>query len=949
MNPLHERRVEELFHRAVFLPESEREAWLAVHCPDLALRTEVEVLLAADGRVAPEFLERAGSAIGTWFESGERLGDYTIRERLGQGGMGVVYLAREAKLERDVALKIVRPDLLLFGHGRERLRREVDAIARLKHANILPVYSAGEEAGVPFFTMEFVEGCTLSEVLGYLNRRRPAELTAAALSAAIEELARNTSGERAGRRAQAQFGSTWTEASFRIALGVAEALEHAHERGILHRDVKPSNVMLTRDGRVLLLDFGLAASSEPSELTLTGFPVGTLPYMAPERLRGDAEASGMKGDIYALGVMLFELLTLRSPYLAANAEVLRQRILEASPPSIRSLNPQVPWDAETVCLTAMDRDPARRYASAGALAEDLANVLEHHPIRARRPGPLLRARRFTERHPVASVAAALGLLLFAGATSFAVVQASTNRRLRTANQAKETALGDAKTALARKDEINRILSNMIRAPNPWEPDPINPVTQDTKVVEVLDRAREQLLEQGRELDPAVEIEVGGLLGVTYSTLLLPDRAEPLLLRTCALSSQLYGEKSSEHVEALHGLAKLRIAERRFDESAELLEQALALCGDDARRHAGQLLNDLALSQHALGNLERAEELHRRQLELCDPEDGSGLALACHNLGSVLMEQRAFEEASELLERALDLRERNLPHDHAQILLTKNELGFVWVKLGRFTEAAALFEELSSDVERTMGETHEMAFTVRANLAWVLVELERFEEAEEHSRSLIARATGVALPLGHPAPLMARVHLAKSLAGQGRLLEAAAATAESLDFVNNAPEFNRASALAVRQEILERLDQTAASLAEQLEEARSLPGDPDPSICAKTCELASMQRALGRTEDALILVDEALRELEAAAPEAKAELGTLQHELGVCLMDLGIHEEAEGALRQALANYRASLGIGDPRTQALIQDLVRSLDARGLETEAQEYRRLLSAPPDRSNG
>ncbi len=943
MIPSHERRVEELFHRAVFLPESEREAWLAVHCPDLALRTEVEVLLRADGRVAPEFLERVGAASGTWLESGERLGDYTIRERLGQGGMGVVYLAREAKLERDVALKIVRPDLLLFGHGRERLRREVDAIARLKHANILPVYSAGEEAGVPFFTMEFVEGCTLAEVLGYLNRRRPAELTAAALSGAVEELSRKTVGERPGRRAQAQFGSSWTGASFRIALAVAEALEHAHERGILHRDVKPSNVMLTRDGRVLLLDFGLAASSEVSHLTLSGFPVGTLPYMSPEQIRGDSKLVGERSDVYALGVMLFELLTLRAPYLAPNAEVLRQRILEANPPPIRSLNPQVPWDAETVCLTAMDRDPARRYDSAGALAEDLANVIEHRPIRARRPGPLLRARRFVERHPVASVAASLGFLLLAGATAFGVVQASNVRALRTADQAKETALGDAKTALARKDEINRILSSMIRAPDPWEVDPINPVTLDTKVVEVLDRAREQLLEEGRELDPEVELEVGGLLGNTYASLVLLDRAEPLLLRACDLSKELYGKHSLEHFQALHPLVGVRLIQRRFAEARALVEEALAGC-DEGVPHADPLLEDLALCHRMLGDQERAEELYRRQLELCDPDDWAELAEACTDLGSVQREQGALEEAAELIERALELRERNLPQDHAITLFTRNELGVVWAKQRRFAEAAGLFEELARDVERTLGEDHVMMDTVRGNLAWMLSEVGRFPEAEEHARILIDRAANLDLPPGHPAPLMARVHLARSLAGQGRLLEAAAAAAESMDFVENASQFHRSQALGVRQEVSELVEQAAASLAEQLEEARSLPGGPDSSISAKTCELASLQRALGRSEDALIVVDEALRELEAESPESKAELGALQRELGLCLMDLEVHDEAEAALRQALVNYRASLGIEDPRTQALIQDLVRSLDARDLESEAQEYRRLLSVHP-----
>ncbi len=769
----HERAVEELFHRAVLLTEDEREGWLAVECAgDPALRAEVEVLLCADGRVAPEFLERAGAAIGTWFESGEQLGDYTIRERLGQGGMGVVYLAREAKLERDVALKIVRPDLLFFGHGRERLRREVDAIARLKHANILPVYSAGEEAGVPFFTMEFVEGCTLSEVLGYLNRRRPAALTAAALTGAIEELSRKTVGERPGRRAQAQFGLSWTEAAFRIALAVAEALEHAHERGILHRDVKPSNVMLTRDGRVLLLDFGLAASSEPSELTLTGFPVGTLPYMAPERLRGDAEPSGVKGDVYAAGVLLFELLTLRSPYLAPNAEVMRARILEASPPPIRSLNPQVPWDAETVCLTAMDRDPARRYASAAALAEDLANVLEHRPIRARRPGALLRARRFTERHPVASVAAALGLLLLVGSAAFAAVQVSTNRELRAANSDKDT-------ALARKDQLSAIAWSLLGAPDYWNTDSGNPVAGETTVMEVLDLLRIKLEEE--ELEPAVAVEACTLLGRAYDNLGLPERAEPLLLRARELANDVYGAEARESLVIATHIGSARHHRRNDEQAIEILEPTLERAErflEETDSLLWDLRNQLALCH---GPSPRAEELYLSMLATQPdmPEDEGALyrALACHNLGSQLMSRGALDEAEPLLREALDLRRSHLPIDHPRVLNSENAVGALWLRQGRFDEAWTLFEELPEKMATAYGEHHERTLVAVNNLAWACSGTGRFARGEELARGILALVPDV-LSDEHSVVLTACMRLAQNLEGQGRREEAAALEHES---------------------------------------------------------------------------------------------------------------------------------------------------------------------------
>jgi serine/threonine protein kinase len=772
INTEHERRVEELFHRAVLLAEEEREGWLALECrADPALRADVEVLLRADGRVAPEFLQRAGPAVGTWFEAGERLGDYTIRERLGAGGMGVVYLAREARVERDVALKIVRPDLLFFGHGRERLQREIDAVARLKHANILPVYSAGEVAGVPFFTMEFVEGCTLSEVLGYLNRRPPAELTAAALSSAVEELARKTGGERAARRARAEFGSSWTEASFRIALAVAEALEHAHERGVLHRDVKPSNVMLTRDGRVLLLDFGLAASSEQSELTLTGFPVGTLPYMPPERLRGDPEPSGVKGDVYATGVMLFEVLTLRSPYLAANAEVTRARILEGNPPSLRSLNPQIPWDAETVCLTAMDRDPARRYDSAAALAEDLANVLERRPIHARRPGALLRARRFMERHPVASVAAALGFLLLASATAFAVVEASNVRKLSRANLDKDR-------ALARATGVNDLLKAVLGAPDPWNTTFANPVAPETTVIEVLDKLRMDL-EAGRKLDAAVAIDAQTFLGKTYDNLGRLEQAEPLLQRARDTARELYGEDARETIQADFFLASVYYHQGRNEEAIRVLESALERCERTllpSDRLLRDVLNDLAVCETD----SRAEELYRRMLDLSpdssDPEEALFRAQALHNLGSLHLTRGELDESEPLLEEALGLWERYHPPGHVRILATRNELGALWMRQGRFADATPLFEQLMADFAPIFGDRGIWTLAARNNLAWAHVGTGRFAEAEE-----LARATLDLLrdePEDSVYALFARLRLAQALAGQEKREAAAPLESEA---------------------------------------------------------------------------------------------------------------------------------------------------------------------------
>jgi tetratricopeptide (TPR) repeat protein len=337
----------------------------------------------------------------------ERLGEYELLERLGGGAMGVVYLARQASLDRRVALKLIHPEHLYFPGMRERFLREVEATARLQHPGIVTIHAFGEEQGLPYFAMDRIEGCTLAEALHAL----PAERSAQDLTG--EDLLRAVTRCTPGSRREAPlaqvplYGGSLVEVALRIVASVAGALAHAHERGVLHRDVKPSNVMLTPQGRVLLLDFGVAAiQGQVSRLTRTGAVVGSLPYLAPEHFRGDAPASE-RSDLYALGVTLYELLALRLPFEGGTFDSLRAEKLGGAPLSLRLVNPAIAWDVETVCMTAMESDPARRYATAQGFAADLDNLLHLRPIAARRPGLTLQAQRWMQRHPALAVAAGL--------------------------------------------------------------------------------------------------------------------------------------------------------------------------------------------------------------------------------------------------------------------------------------------------------------------------------------------------------------------------------------------------------------------------------------------------------------------------------------------------------------------------------------------------------------
>ncbi len=357
----------------------------------------------------------------------ERLGDFRLVRRLGAGGMGVVYLAVQESLGREVALKLVKPDQLYFPGARDRFRREVEAIARLHDPAIVGIHTVGEEGGIPFFAMERIVGATLADALHQLGPKQARELSGADFFDAVVAC---TADAPKVPVSPPRFVGSWVDTCLRIAEEMARALAHAHAQGVLHRDLKPSNVMVTPTGRVALLDFGLAQSRGAAKITRTGAQLGSLHYMAPEQVRGQASAIDERTDVYAVGVVLYELLTLQLPFRGESADDVSRRILEANPERIARGNPLVQWDVETVCLTAMDPDRELRYPSASALLRDLRNLLARQPIEAKRPGAPLRLRRFAQRHRALTAGAVItALALVATPAVIAVRERDLNRAL----------------------------------------------------------------------------------------------------------------------------------------------------------------------------------------------------------------------------------------------------------------------------------------------------------------------------------------------------------------------------------------------------------------------------------------------------------------------------------------------------------------------------------------
>jgi eukaryotic-like serine/threonine-protein kinase len=301
-------------------------------------------------------------------------GDYELLEQVGRGGQGVVFRARQKSLNRIVALKVIGLGNWATEAHLKRFRLEAEAAARLEHPGIVPIHEVGERDGSCYFSMKFVEGGQLDEVA----RREPMPIRRA-----VELIAK-----------------------------VARTVHYAHEHGILHRDIKPGNILLDAKGEPHLTDFGLARLVESeSSVTQTLDVLGTPSYMAPEQAMGNNTAVSSATDVYGLGAVIYQLLTGQPPFAGGTTYETIKLLLDTEPRQPRLLNPKIDRDLSTICLKCLEKDPKRRYSSALALAEDLERWLKHEPIQARRTGIFARGRKWVRRNPSIAVMAALLLAL----------------------------------------------------------------------------------------------------------------------------------------------------------------------------------------------------------------------------------------------------------------------------------------------------------------------------------------------------------------------------------------------------------------------------------------------------------------------------------------------------------------------------------------------------------
>lgn len=348
----------------------------------------------------------------------KQIGDFELVREIGRGGMGVVFEARQVSLNRKVALKVLGPGLGLTGRAIDRFRHEAEAAARLHHTHIVPVYATGANDGVHYYAMELIEGPSLDRVLKHL--RGPGEAVPTALAQTTDHEPNVGVAQEAGLSGSSlSSGGAYFDTAARMVAGVADALDYAHQQGVIHRDIKPGNLLVSPDGRLSLNDFGLARILEQPGMTTTGEFVGTPLYMAPEQIAAGRVPVDHRADVYSLGATLYEMLTLQPPFRGERRDQVIAQVLHKEPMAPRRINAKIPVDLETICLKAMDKDPDRRYQSAGEMAEDLRCYVNRFAISARRVSPITRLRKWVRRNPALSVAGLVILIAVTTAGFFA--------------------------------------------------------------------------------------------------------------------------------------------------------------------------------------------------------------------------------------------------------------------------------------------------------------------------------------------------------------------------------------------------------------------------------------------------------------------------------------------------------------------------------------------------
>lgn len=706
-------RASEIFLAVCDLDQRERTTVLDAQCGDDApLRRLIEGMLATedsahalDRSAAAQYLPQVEDS-----DPVRQLGPFTILGELGRGGMGVVYEAEQEHPQRRVALKLV-PAVLASSSVLRRFEHEAHVLGWLNHPGIAQIYEAGVAPSPtgpqPYFAMELVRGLPLTRFAEERGLNLRARL------ALLEEVCR--------------------------------AVHHAHQKGVVHRDLKPGNILVDEAGVPKVLDFGIAhaidADPESSFATRTGDLLGTASYMSPEQMEADPALLDTRSDVYSLGVLGYELATGRLPLdlngIPLTEAMRRLRERDPEPPS-RVLS-SLTGDVDTVLRKALAKEKDARYASAEALADDLAHILAHEPVSARPPSTLYQARKFARRHRALVTASIAIFVVLVAATVFSVLAAiDESRAARLAEAGRVEAERQTAISLAVNDFLNYDLLASVR------PDELG---REVTMREALDAAAATVDTRFAD-QPVVGAEVHYTIGDAYLALGYPELAEPHFVRALELREQALGPAHESTLTSYNGMGRLMLDLGRIADAevytrrcAELRREVLG--PGDAMTLSSQI--NLAGVLRQLGRLDEALELTLAADEVAaavlGPDDGARLSVL-EALAGIYKDLGRVDEAIPIYESLYDSR-RRLGEPDADVARSANNLAVGYMALGRLEEALPLFDSAVALNSQSLGDEHPRSIATLTNQARVTGMLgdhelaeARFDRALELSRAVL---------------------------------------------------------------------------------------------------------------------------------------------------------------------------------------------------------------------
>ncbi len=875
MNADEYRKLERVFHAIVDHPTEERHSLLEQHCgSDLELRSEVERLLYATENAMGEFMHVADDDASLSFDhTPERIGQYRIRRLIASGGMGSVYEAEQENPRRAVALKIMKG--IASGSALQRFEYESQVLARLRHAGIAQVFEAGTHqegrSTVPYFAMEFVPEA--QRITEFANARK------------------------LGIRARLQ-----------LFLQVCNAVHHGHQKGIIHRDLKPANILVDAQGDVKVIDFGIARAND-ADLAITrvqtgeGQLIGTLQYMSPEQVNADPNDVDVRSDVYALGLVLYELICGQPPYDVRNASVYDaiRIIREQGATRPGAISSAIQSDIETITLKAIEKDRERRYQSADDLGADIRRYLAGEPIAARAPSAVYQLRVFARRNKAAFASIAVVFVVLVGASIF-----STWQYLR-ADRARADAVAAGREAESRRaseerqrrkaEAINLFVTNALISTDPHQGG-----KHGFLVTDAMEQAVE-LLDSGELKD---DPETQAALFLTISRILDNNARTPEAVQLAQRALDIYEElHADDHPDLARCLNDVGLCLQSLGRSTEALEKFEAALAMRKRIHTtdhsdvAASLNNLAGCLRALGRsaealprFEAAMEMYQRVID----GDDSTVATSMNDVAACLQSLGRPSEAIPLHEAAMEMYQRLYDGDHPNVASSLSNLGACLGALGRPADALPKLEAAQAMYQRIYQSDHpDVAYTMN-NVASCLLSLGRLPDALSRHEEALAMYQRL-FDGDHP-------ELATSLLRVGDCLDRLGRSADAL------PKCE--AALEMRQRLFE--------------------GD-HPGIAECLNIIAFCLNALGRSEEALSRYEAALEMRQRLFEGDHPAVALAMNNVAFCLRSLGRSEEALPRFEAALEMWRRLFDGDHPHIANCLNNIAACLKSLDRPSEA----------------